>query len=73
MDNDYPIKFIFETINLRLRSLLKYKTLKQVDKSNNNEIEDKIISWFTIPFLSDIYINLRTLLRILMSNYLSLI
>ncbi|KYN27592.1 hypothetical protein ALC57_02991, partial [Trachymyrmex cornetzi] len=36
LDNDYQIKFIFDTINLRLRSLLKCKTLKQADKSDNN-------------------------------------
>jgi len=50
LDNDYLIKFIFDTINLRF--LLKCKTLKEVDKSNNNKTENKIIFWF-IPFLPD--------------------
>jgi len=46
------IQFIFDTINLRLRSLLKC-TLKQIDKPNNYETEDKIISWFTVSFSLD--------------------
>ena len=28
LDNDYPIKFIFDTINLRLKSLLKMQDVK---------------------------------------------
>jgi len=67
LDN-YPIHFIFDTINL----LLKHKTFKQTDKPNF----DNKITWFTIPFLPCIYMplyftNLRALSKTLMSNCLS--
>jgi len=58
LDNDYPIKFIFDTINLRLKSLLKCKTLKQIDKSNNNEIEDKKSLGLLYLFYRIIYMTL---------------
>ena len=60
LNNDYPIKFIFETINLRLRSLLKRKTLKQTDKTN---IDNKTISWFIIPFLPCIYDKFKSIIK----------
>lgn len=58
LDNDYPVKFIiyiFDTINLRLKSLFKRKTLKQSEKSNHMTNDKEKISWFTIPFLPVIY------------------
>jgi len=59
LDNDYLIKFIFDTINLRF--LLKCKTLKEVDKSNNNKTENFLVYTF---FYRIFMINLKTLLRI---------
>ena len=39
LENDYPVKFIFDTINFRLRFLLKRKLLRQADSDiiNNEE------------------------------------
>ncbi|KYN09366.1 hypothetical protein ALC57_18524, partial [Trachymyrmex cornetzi] len=41
LDNDYPMNFIFDSIDLRLKSLLKRQTLKQTDKPN---VDKKITS-----------------------------
>ncbi|KYN13632.1 hypothetical protein ALC57_14177 [Trachymyrmex cornetzi] len=60
LENDYPLKFIFDTINSRLGSLFKHKTLKQTDNSNNDE---KITSWFTIPFLPYIYDKFKSIVK----------
>jgi len=50
----------------------------KTNKSNNNETEDKIISWFIFftwlyLFYQIFMINLKTLLRILMTDYLFLV
>lgn len=39
LENDYPTKFIFDMINSRLKSLLKYKILKQADSDNTKNEE----------------------------------
>jgi len=59
LNNDYPIDFIFNIINERLKSLLSNKTWKQ--NTNDTFVEDIVKKlWFTIPFVS----YLRTLLAI---------
>ncbi|KYN18349.1 hypothetical protein ALC57_09345 [Trachymyrmex cornetzi] len=50
LDNDYPITFIFETVNQRIKHLLKSKHVTQLtstDISNNKET----VSWLTVPFI----------------------
>ena len=47
LENDYPVKFIFDTINFRLRFLLKRKLLRQADPDIINN--EKKTTWFTIP------------------------
>jgi len=37
IDNDYPLKFIFDTINMRLKSIFKKRTKKQAEEGSNNE------------------------------------
>jgi len=54
LENDYPIKFIFDMINSRLKSLLKRKTRRQANPDTINN-EEKT-TWFTIPFLLHLYI-----------------
>jgi len=54
LENDYPIKFIFDMINSRLKSLLKRKTRRQANPDTINN-EEKTM-WFTIPFLLHLYI-----------------
>lgn len=37
LENDYPLDFIFNTINIRLKSLVHKMT-----KQDNNDVEDEI-------------------------------
>jgi len=62
---------LFFTINLRLRSLLKRKTLKQTDKNLTLTIKQLfgLPSHFYLIFMT----NLRVSSKILMSNYFSLV
>jgi len=52
LNNDYPIKFIFDTINTRLRYMTHYTR----NKTANTQINQK---WFTIPYLDTISQKLR--------------
>jgi len=47
LNNDYPLKFIFNTINTRLKYLTHY-TLNKTDKTKMNH------RWFTIPYINTI-------------------
>jgi len=50
LENDYPLKFIFDTINTRLKYLVShYKQQKKVKNSSENNKK-----WFTIPFIQSI-------------------
>ncbi|KYN22113.1 hypothetical protein ALC57_05496, partial [Trachymyrmex cornetzi] len=60
LDNDYPIDFIFDTINLRLRSLFKRRTLRQTDKPKT---DTSTSSWFTIPFLPCVYKKFKNIIK----------
>jgi len=51
INNDYPLKFIFDTINMRLKSILKKRTKKQAEKGLNNK---KTHDWFLIPFIKNV-------------------
>jgi len=51
ISNDYPIDFIFNTINSRLRRLIKKKTCISSNKIDNN-VEK--IHWFTVPYFPNI-------------------
>ncbi|KYN09517.1 hypothetical protein ALC57_18364 [Trachymyrmex cornetzi] len=63
--NDYPLDFIFNTINLRLKSLLHNKTLKQNnDITTQNDKDDmEIKTWFTIPYTEGIDGKFREVVR----------
>ncbi|KYN17404.1 hypothetical protein ALC57_10305 [Trachymyrmex cornetzi] len=51
--NNYPLDFIFNIINYRLKSLVHKKIFKQKNNTEtDNEDEKKI--WFTIPYLNKI-------------------
>jgi len=45
--NDYPLKFIFDTINTRLKYLISKHT-----NQSNSKASNKPNRWFTIPFIS---------------------
>ncbi|KYN19367.1 hypothetical protein ALC57_08283 [Trachymyrmex cornetzi] len=60
--NDYPLDFIFNIINYRLKSLVPKKTFKQKNNTDtNNEDEKKI--WFTIPYLNKISDRFRVVIK----------
>ncbi|XP_018376461.1 PREDICTED: uncharacterized protein LOC108769774 [Trachymyrmex cornetzi] len=52
--NDYPLEFIFDTINERLKSLVHKKTLKQKknDEIGNAGLDNK--RWFLVPYINNI-------------------
>jgi len=49
LNNGYPLKFIFDTIAIRLKNLINKRTKKQ---NLNNETENDHTGWFVIPFIS---------------------
>jgi len=53
LENDYPLKFIFNTIGTRVKSLIFGKTLQQNDNKDNELINNKKI-WFTVPYIKSI-------------------
>jgi len=66
LNNDYPLKFIFDTINTRLKSFSN--VLQQ--KNKNTESKDPR-KWFTIPFLSSVSHKLKHLTKDLDSKFLT--
>jgi len=50
LENDYPLKFIFDTINTRLKYLISHH--KQQRKEKNPKENNK--KWLTIPFIEAI-------------------
>jgi len=53
LENDYPLKFIFDNINNRLKSLIYKQTIKQ--KPIQSNIPNKKPSWFTMPVVPSIF------------------
>jgi len=47
LNNDYPLSFIFDTVNTRLKSFSNV-----LQQRNKNTESNDIKKWFTIPFLS---------------------
>jgi len=54
LENDYPLDFIFNTINLRLKSLIHKVILQQQQVNNYMEDETAKKCWFIVPYLSSI-------------------
>jgi len=50
--NDYPVEFIFNVINSRLRTLIKGRTNTPISRADDNK-EEKI-QWFTVPYFPNI-------------------
>lgn len=52
LENDYPLHFIFETINKRLNSLLNKRTLRPtVDNATPENTAKQCLTWYTILLL----------------------
>ena len=50
LDNDYPLTFIFDTVNQRIKNLLKNKHVVRKDLIVN-VCANKSASWLTVPFI----------------------
>ncbi|KYN35068.1 hypothetical protein ALC56_10601 [Trachymyrmex septentrionalis] len=50
LNNDYPLSFIFDTVNQRIKSLIRNRhTTHRVVADNDRENES--VSWLTVPFI----------------------
>ncbi|KYN17046.1 hypothetical protein ALC57_10682 [Trachymyrmex cornetzi] len=71
LNNDYPLDFIFKTINLRLKSLFYNQTMKQ-NNVNSNDTRDEMKPWITLPYIpqiSDKFMNIFNDVNIRLSFY----
>ncbi|XP_025271021.1 uncharacterized protein LOC112639907 [Camponotus floridanus] len=57
LNNGYPLKFIFDNINQRLRHLLHN------DTANKPEIEKENVSYFTVPFIPSLTNNMKNFIK----------
>ncbi|KYM96667.1 hypothetical protein ALC62_12663, partial [Cyphomyrmex costatus] len=53
LDNDYSLNFIFDTINQRLKYLVKNKFIVN-DRPTNTQNNSRSVSWLTVPFVPGI-------------------
>ncbi|KYN18734.1 hypothetical protein ALC57_08963 [Trachymyrmex cornetzi] len=56
LENDYPIDFIFDTINERVKTLINKLNSCSAKKTNNNLPKERV-KWFSIPYLKRYRIN----------------
>ena len=50
LDNDYPLFFIFDTINLRIKNLIKNRHITHSGLTDKVEANESV-SWLTVPFI----------------------
>ena len=50
LDNDYPLTFIFDTVNQRIKNLIKNRHLIHRDLADN-VCANESASWLTAPFI----------------------
>jgi len=62
LNNDYPLNFIFNTVNNRLKSLLHKKTNKQTDSSSSENVIKKS-PWFLVPYVPRISNKFKNIFR----------
>jgi len=58
MENDYPLKFIFDTMNTRLRYLIRYRQKKTI--RNSKETNGK---WFVVPYIRSVSEKFKHIIR----------
>ncbi|KYN22657.1 hypothetical protein ALC57_04947, partial [Trachymyrmex cornetzi] len=63
LGNDYPMKFIFETLNRRLKALIRQKTGSQVNSGVGSETVDITPSWFIMPYFPHLYNKFKNLTK----------
>jgi len=57
--NGYPLKFIFNTISIRLKNLFNKKTKNQ----NLKDIDDGHKGWFVIPFIPKLIEKFKNIIK----------
>ncbi|KYN39294.1 hypothetical protein ALC56_06318 [Trachymyrmex septentrionalis] len=50
LDNDYPLTFIFDTVNQRIQNLIRNRYITHRGLADNDGT-NKSVSWLTIPFI----------------------
>ena len=50
LDNDYSLTFIFDTVNQRIKNLIKNRYITHKVRADNVYINESV-SWFTVPFI----------------------
>ena len=50
LDNDYPLTFIFDTVNQRIKNLIKNRHITHKDL-DDNVCANESASWLTVPFI----------------------
>ena len=50
LDNDYPLTFIFDTVNQRIKNLIKNRHSIHKDLVDNVSMKESA-SWLTVPFI----------------------
>ena len=50
LDNDYPLTFIFDTVNQRIKNLIKNRHMAHKDLVDNI-CANESASWLTVPFI----------------------
>jgi len=69
LQNDYPLHFIFDTINLRLKTFVNKRNNTHTNEENNNNNTNKNnnnrikINWFTIPYFPNISEKFRNIIK----------
>jgi len=69
LQNDYPLHFIFDTINLRLKTFVNKRNNTHTNEENNNNISNENhsniikINWFTIPHFPNISERFKNIIK----------
>ncbi|XP_039311308.1 uncharacterized protein LOC120359073 [Solenopsis invicta] len=62
LTNNYPVEFIFETINSRLKSLINKKTINQIDENTDIDTNNRA-PWFLLPYIPSISEKFKTITK----------
>jgi len=70
LQNDYPLHFIFDTINLRLKTVVNKRNITHTNEAENNNINNgnnnngMKINWFTLPYFPNISEKFKNITKI---------
>jgi len=61
LQNDYPLQFIFNTINLKLKTIINKRNNNNIGNETNNNTSK--INWFTIPYFLNISERFKNIIK----------